>query len=364
MARVVVVGGGYGGASVAKRLDDVADVVLVEPKDAFVHSSAALRSVVDPAWQERVFYPYDQLLRRGRVIQDWARRVSPTRVELSPYESVRPDFLVLATGTAYPFPAKFLEDESAVAAARLQRLRDDLGRCERVLIVGGGSVGLELAGELTSAFPGLAVTIVEQADDVLTAGDFLPGLRSAVRDQLTERGVEFLTGTRLAYLPPVDVGHYEPFTVETMDRAQVRAQMWFRCFGSRPQTGYLDEDLAAARRPDGHLRVTDTLNVVGQDTVFAVGDITDVPESKRASAAAEHAVVVAQNISDLIAGRRPRARYRAAEERIVLPLGPQGGASQLGLPGGGREVVGPEQTSQIKGADLFSTSVAELFGRV
>ena len=364
MARVVVVGGGYGGASVAKRLDEIADVVLVEPKDAFVHSSAALRAVVDPAWQERVFYPYDKLLTRGRVVKDWARRVSPSRVELSPYESERPDYLVLATGTAYPFPAKFLEDESAVAAARLQRLREDLARCERVLVVGGGPVGLELAGELTAAFPGLGVTVVDQAEDVLTAGDFLPGLREAVRGELAERGVEFTTGSRLAFLPPVDVGTYAPFTVETLDRVPVTAQMWFRCFGSRPQTGYLDEDLAAARRPDGRIRVTEFLNVVGQDTVFAVGDITDVPESKRASAAAEHAAVVAQNITDLIQGRKPTARYRAADERIVLPLGPAGGASQLGVPGGGREVVGAEETSKIKGADLFSTAVAELFGRV
>jgi NADH dehydrogenase FAD-containing subunit len=30
---VAVVGGGYGGASVAKALDDVADVVLIEPRD-------------------------------------------------------------------------------------------------------------------------------------------------------------------------------------------------------------------------------------------------------------------------------------------------------------------------------------------
>jgi NADH dehydrogenase FAD-containing subunit len=363
MARVVVVGGGYGGASVAKRLDEVADVVLVEPKDAFVHASASLRAVVDPDWQERVFFPYDRLLTRGRVIQDWARRVSPRRVDLSPYESVVPDYLVLATGTAYPFPAKFLEDETAVAAARLQRLREDLTRCERVLLVGGGPVGLELAGELTSAFPGLGITVVDQADDVLTTGDFLPELRAAVRTQLAERGVEFVTGAPLAFLPPTDVGTYGQFTVETADRRPVRAQMWFRCFGSRPQTGYLDEDLAASRRPDGRLRVTDTLTVVGQDTVFAIGDITDVPESKRASAALEHAAVVAQNITDLIEGRRPSARYRAAEERIVLPLGPTGGASQLGLPGGGREVVGPEETSRIKGADLFSSEVAELFGR-
>src|SRR5690625_3866542 len=107
--RVVVVGGGYGGTAVAQELDAARDVVLVEPKDAFVHASATLRAVVDPTWQDRVFCPYDQLLTRGRVVRDWARLVSPGRVRFSATEEVTADVVVLATGTGYPFPAKFLE---------------------------------------------------------------------------------------------------------------------------------------------------------------------------------------------------------------------------------------------------------------
>ena len=362
-ARVVVVGGGYGGASVARQLDEVADVTLVEPKDAFVHSSAALRAAVDPAWTERVFFPYDRLLTRGRVVQDWARRVSPSRVQLSPFEYIDADYLVLATGTAYPFPAKFLEDETSVATARLERLRDALTRSERVLLVGGGAVGVELAGELTSAFGHLRVTVVDMADDLLTVGDFLPDLRESIRSQLIERDVELITGAELAFLPPTDVGTYGPFTVETTKRVPIEAQVWFRCYGARPITSYLDEELAAARKPDGRLRVTDHLTVVGQERVFAIGDVTDVPESKRARAAIDHAGVVAQSIRDLMEGRRPSARYVPAPERIVLPLGPDGGASQVEQDGGGRVVVGAEETARIKGADLFSTDVAEMFGR-
>ena len=48
----------------------------------------------------------------------------------------------------------------------------------------------------------------------------------------------------------------------------------------------------------------------------------------------------------------------------MLPLGPEGGAAQVEQDGGRRVVVGPEETARIKGADLFSTAVAELFGRV
>ena len=63
-SRVVVVGGGYGGSRVAKELDAVADVTLVEPKDAFVHAVGALRAAVDASWEDRIFFSYDHLLTR------------------------------------------------------------------------------------------------------------------------------------------------------------------------------------------------------------------------------------------------------------------------------------------------------------
>lgn len=359
--RVVIVGGGYGGAALAADLDQDLDVVLVEPKDAFVHASAALRAVVDPAWADRVFLPYARLLSRGEVVHDWARLVTPGSVRFSANHGVTGDVVVLATGTAYPFPAKFLETEAGVAVSHLDRLRDTLRRCENVLLIGGGPVGVELAGELTSAFPDLGVTIVDSAPDILTTGDYLPELRESVRDQLTARGVRLVCGAPLGFLPPFDIGKYGHFVVETTAGESVEAQMWFRCYGARPVTDYLGGDLAAARRPDGALHVDEHLRVVDQERVFAIGDITDVPESKRASAARNHAVVVAQNVRDLAAGRAPTATYVPAPERVVLPLGPDGGAGQLGG-ADGRYVVGPDEASRIKGQDLFGGSMSELFG--
>lgn len=360
--RVVVVGGGYGGVAVATALDEVADVVLVEPKDAFVHAAAALRAVVDPLWADRVFFGYDALLTRGRVVRDRARLVTPGAVHLSATQVLEADHVVLATGTAYPFPAKFLENSTELATARLDRLRADLARCERVLVVGGGAVGLELTGELTAAFPGLEVVVVEQSDDIL-AGDYLPELRAAVREQLAARGVRIETGGTLGALPPVDVGAFEPFTVTTTTGVTVAAQMWFRCYGSRPVTDYLDAALSTGMHHDGTLPVDAHLRLLGQERVWAVGDITDLRESKRATAARAHAAVVAQNIKDVIAGAQPSATYSPAPELIVLPLGPTGGASQVAGPDGSRVLLGPEETSEIKGADLFSGSMAELFRR-
>src|SRR3954466_16111934 len=91
---VAVIGGGYGGALVAKALDDELDVVLVDPKEAFGHSVGALRALVDPAWLPRVFFPYDGLLARGRVLRDRAVAVEPGHVVLASGEELRPDFVV------------------------------------------------------------------------------------------------------------------------------------------------------------------------------------------------------------------------------------------------------------------------------
>ncbi|WP_154792711.1 FAD-dependent oxidoreductase [Occultella kanbiaonis] len=361
--RVVVVGGGYGGVAVAQQLDAVADVILVESKDAFVHAVGTLRAVADPAFEDRVFLPYDRLLTRGRVIHDTARAVTPTRVSFSRTEFVDADYLVLATGTGYPFPAKFLESEERVVRSRMARLRDALGRARRVLLVGAGPVGVELAGELTSAFPDLGVTLVDQADDILTTIDVIGQVRDSIRAQLVQRGVDLVLGAPLGFLPPMDVGRLHDFTVRTDAGVEINAQVWFRCYGNRAVTDYLAGGLLDARRPDGTLRVTEHLNVAGHEHVFAVGDIADLPETKRADAARAHGRVVATNIADLIAGRAPSTVYEPPPERIVLPLGPDGGASQLLDGSGVPRFHGPEETSRMKGVDLFADLMAEQFHR-
>ncbi len=359
--RVVVVGGGYGGAAVARALDDVADVVLVEPKDAFVHATAALRAVVDPAWTERVFYPYDALLTNGRVVQDFARSVEPGVVHLSSHESIEADHVVLATGTGYPFPAKFLETSAQAARERLERLRADLAASDRVLIVGAGAVGIELAGEITAAFPDVEIVLVDKEDHILP-GDRLPALRSRILDQLAAHGVELVLGAPLAYLPGPDVGVREPFTVHTDAGTKISAQMWFRCYGADAGTSHLSPALQVGLHGDGTIPVTPYLNVVGQAAVWAVGDMTDVPENKRATAARAHAEVVAANIRSVLEGKEPTATYQAAPELFVLPFGPEGGASQVTEPDGTRRVLDAAETSRIKGADLFSGAMAEFFG--
>src|ERR1700675_4872396 len=103
---VVGIGGGYGGVGVAKALDADVEVVLVEPKDAFVHNIGSLRALVEPEFLPKIFLPYDRLLTHGRVVRDRAVEVSPHRVVLASGDVISADYVVLASGSTYPFPAK------------------------------------------------------------------------------------------------------------------------------------------------------------------------------------------------------------------------------------------------------------------
>ena len=296
---VVVIGGGYGGIAVAKSLDEEADVVLVDPKDTFEHNVAALRVLVDPSWAPRIRFPYDGLLARGETLRDRAVAVDAERVVLESGRELTPDFIVLATGSAYPFPGNSGTEEASDAEARYRGAHDALRSAERVLLVGAGPVGIELAGEIAAAWPDKNVILLDMADDLL-GGRFKPELRQELRRQLGEAGVELVLGSPLREPPPTPPGTLGRFTVTTESGTEITADLWYPCHGVT-RSDYLAGDLAHARTADGFIQVTPTLQVPGHDHVFALGDVSTLMP-KMAGHAGRHAELVAGNIRALLLG--------------------------------------------------------------
>jgi NADH dehydrogenase FAD-containing subunit len=352
---VVVVGGGYAGIQVARALDDAADVTLVEPRDAFMHNVGALRALADPAWLPRIYFPYGRLLDRGQVVRDRVVKAEPGRVALASGGELSADYLVLATGSAYPFPAKSDAEAAADARVAYRAAHAALAAAGRVLLIGAGAVGIELAGEIMAAWPGKPVTLLDAAPDIL-GERFRADLKAELRRQLEALGVEILTGSPLRSLPAVPAGELGPVAVTTEAGREITADIWFRCFGVSPVSDYLAGELAAARGPDGYVAVTPYLQVAGQERVFALGDVADA-DHKMAGIAGRQAQVVAANIRALIAGEALTA-YEPGEPSILVPVGPDGGSGQRA---GMAELLSPETASAAKGRDLMTGRYAELF---
>jgi apoptosis-inducing factor 2 len=354
---VVVVGGGYGGITVAKALDDTSDVVLVEPKDAFMHNIAALRALVDPTWLPRIFLPYAGLLTNGRVVRDRAVTVDPHRVLTASGEEISADYVVLATGSRYPFPAKTDLVDTHHAQEQVRQTNRALAQADRVLLVGAGPVGIELAGEIRHVWPEKTIVLLDVADEIL-GGPYMPELKAELRRQLLESRIELILGSALRQAPPTEPGELATFTVTTEAGTEVTADIWFRCYGVIPNSDYLGDELASARRSDGFIDVGPTLQVAGQTTVFAIGDISTA-DAKMAGFARRQAATVADNINSLDQGRSDLAHYESMGVAIVVPIGPTGGAGQFP---GQDEIVGSGTVSEVKGRDLMVDQFGEVFG--
>ena len=276
---VVVVGGGYGGINTAKALDDVADVTLVDPTEAFVHNVAAWRALVDPEWLERIFFPYEHLLAHGRFLRDRAVAIDGRRVTLASGDVLEPDYLVLATGSAYPFPAKNEDPDIS--------------------------------------------------DDILV-GPYDQALRDELRRQLDDLGVELRLGPAITALPTAPPATLAPIAIGTADGGELVADIWFRAFGVRAHSQYLDGGTLADRRDErGYIRVDKHMRVVGETQTFALGDLADADRDMAGIANAQ-ARVVAANVRALITGTGKLTSYETFPPMIAIPLGPEGGAGLLG----------------------------------
>lgn len=109
-AKVVVVGGGYVGSLVARKLDrdPAVNVTLVDRNPCLVHKIAGLRAAVDVAWIEAVKMTRKNLLRRGSVLFGEVDEIDCEGqvVRLNSGETLSYDYLVIATGSCNVGPGE------------------------------------------------------------------------------------------------------------------------------------------------------------------------------------------------------------------------------------------------------------------
>jgi NADH dehydrogenase FAD-containing subunit len=356
MKRVVIVGGGYAGTMVARALDGIAEVRLIEPRDRFVHNVAAIRAVVEPALLERLIIPYDRMLRRGSVVQGRAVEVGAGRVALDDGTTIEGDIVVAATGSTYARPFKPRSALGEAFAADSRAAHEALRAARTVAIVGGGAVGVELAGEITAAFPDKAVTLLASSPNLLPG--YSARLSAALAEQLDAQGVELWLGARVEGLETAD----QPFAGALAAGGRAfEVDLVFPAIGARPHA----PPLAGARfSAAGRLEVDSWLRPGGARGVFALGDAANTGDLMTIVAIARQAPWLVKTLKAMMAGRAvetlaPYAPWPAPP--ILVPLGPKAGASLLPVTRRGL-TVGRRTTAALKGRDLFIPRYRKDFG--
>ena len=354
--RIIVVGGGYAGITIAEAFDGTHEVTLIEPREAFVHNVAAIRSIVEPALLERLIIPYDRLLKNGKIMRAKAEQIEDGKVTLNDGCTVEGDIIIAATGSQYADPFKPRNGSMSDFRSQQLKLHDSVNASQNIVVVGAGPVGVELAAEIIAIHPTKKVTILAASDDVV------PGvstkLSRALREQLTGLGIGMRLGVTVEGLQQTD----KPFAGELRTGDETySADLVVPVFGARPVVVPMPGSVVQV---SGRLTVDQWMRPKGFERVFALGDVAENGDPMTVVAIRRQATWLKKALNAVLSGKSLESfpPYSPATKPLLLvPLGRKVGTSILPLSRSGM-LAGSWATQKLKGQDLFIKSTRKELG--
>jgi NADH:ubiquinone reductase (H+-translocating) len=351
LAKVVIVGAGFGGIEAVKSLSrSTVEVTVIDRQNhhcfqplLYQVATAAL-SPADVAW------PIRHILRKQKnatVLMAEVRAVDTSKrlVQIDSM-SIPYDYLVLATGATHSY---FGHDEWAEVAPGLKRIEDatrirrriliaferaelatDAAERQRLLtfaIVGGGPTGVEMAGAISEVArqslamdfrridPAAArIVLIEAGPRIMPT---LPeNLSDYVRRTLAKKGVEVMTSSRVmscdAHGVELEHGRLDADTI-----------IWAAGVVASPAARWLD----AERDRAGRVKVGVDLSVPNHPDIFIVGDTAAVTDQPGIPGTAPPAKQMGRYVGRLIAARvaggpsPPPFRYRDLGDLATIGRG-------------------------------------------
>lgn len=209
--------------------------VLTETEATAVDTNKQTVSAVNLRTDEKMLFSYDRL-----VIATGASPVKP------PLEGIDLEGVFCMRTPEDAFAAKDYVKEKNV---------------KRVIVAGGGFIGLEVAENLRKL--DVRVTVVDMADQVMPG--FSKDFASYIKDHLETEGIKVMTGTKLQAV----LGEGRVEKVQT-DRRTVKADMVILSIGIRANTAFL-EGSGIELCPNRTIKVDEYMRT-SVENVYAAGD--------------------------------------------------------------------------------------------
>jgi len=312
----VIIGGGFAGSYAAQKLEKKFSVTLIDNKDYFEFTPSVLRTLVEPEHIKKIQVLHSHYLKRTKLVRGNAEKITAEKVLVGKKEYSF-DYLLICTGSSYNLPFK---DEEVLVATRAEHLReyqDKLRKSEKILIIGGGLVGVELAGEIIEHYPEKKVTIVQSGEKLLARSP------QKVIDYITDR---LNRKVEIIYNEAVERKEGKIFITRTGKK--LTADLSFLCTGIKPNFQCL-KALGKILSEKNYVCVNGYLQVNGFSNIFAAGDITNIKEEKMAQTAEKQAEVVVKNIYNL-EKENSLVSYSTTKKPMIISLGKWRGTFNYG----------------------------------
>ncbi|KAI8811905.1 hypothetical protein BJ742DRAFT_736432 [Cladochytrium replicatum] len=349
--RIVVVGGSHAGLQVALRLHKYLvdfpgmSIILIEKRSHFQNNLANPLAMVDMDVASKSWISYEHAFtgnNGARFVQDTVTRLTRTEVTTSRSGSFEYDYLVVATGCTPVTPIRIESLEKPDGLSEMQTYFNTILGAKRILVVGGGAVGCEIAGYIKSRYPSKEVTLVHSHQDLIPL-QYKTKFKESVLRALQDLGVNCI----LNDLINTEVFEGKTFSVKTCTLRTVRggirveSDLQILATGTgRPCSDFMlslcDGDRKSLKNGlvdhSGRIIVKTTLQLAwGSGNIFALGDVAKTGGSQNGISLMTQVTVVVENLKQLmeekISGAPPKlTRYNpdVSNGTIAIWIGDEG----------------------------------------
>jgi sulfide:quinone oxidoreductase len=319
MARILILGAGFGGLELAtelsEKLGDGHEVTVIDKGDAFVFGYSKLDLMFGKRSLEQVRLPYADFVKPGvRLLRETVTAIDPEakRVTTDAAEH-EADYLVIALGADYDLaatPGLAEVDSEFYSVAGARKLAE---------VIPSFSAGRALIGVCGAPFkcppaPSECALLlddelrhrgVRDACEITYVIPFgapvppSPETSAALRSEFERRGIELITGRRIASLDPgrkvavLDDGSEQPY------------DLFLGVPKHRAPAVVIESGIAE----DGYLSVDPSTLATKVPGVYAVGDVATAGVPKAGVFAEGAARIVAQHLLAAVAGGEEPARH-------------------------------------------------------
>lgn len=367
---IIIIGGGYGGVDTYLNLlkqklnDPNIRIILISNTDYFYHNIASPRAVIDKNIIPEISIPFDKIFtkKQTQFIHGLVTSISENQIKYQNFKSLNEEtinfeYLILALGSKYgdPFNARISDHTKQIN--HQEELYEKMVEAKKVLIIGAGAVGVELAGEISEDCPDKKVILVSSKDKILP--NLNPKASKIAKEILLSRqNVQIILNDRVDLSNLKD--NFKIQNATTKNGLEIEFDTFFNCIGSLPNT-----ELIKNSKPDwldqkGFIQVNKNLQVLKSENIkiFSLGDCSDVNEEKMAINASKHAEIIAGNIKKLLSNKRNLKPYNPSNKLLMIVTI---GRKDAILNAGSITISGCIP-ARLKARDLFTTKFRKMLG--
>ncbi len=312
--KIVILGGGFCGIEVARRLQKYKkfDITLIDKKKYFDFNPGIHKILFEQKKIEKIRVPYKKFLYNCEIKTEKIEKVTPEKI-ITEKGEILFDFLVVSKGAEYPV---FLENKKNVyklnSSENAIKIEKNLRKSKRILIVGGGLIGTEVAGEILTK-SNKEVTIVHSNKRLIE--------RNTKNASFYAESFMKKNGCNIIYNEKVKWHENNYFKTDKGRKIEADICIWST--GLKWKNKIL-KDLKEATDKRNRILVNVYMQLKGHENIFAGGDVTGIKEEKNAHNAFVHGKLISKNIRR-ISENKNLIKYKKSSAPIVISLGDKKG---------------------------------------